>query len=101
MSEARGKVEEQVRFAATSLHDLNTFLDSPIWKELVATAQETMDGLQQGLLTPMTSTEDALNKNFVIGRIHGIPFMTMLAETKREELKNAHDKLVKELKNAT
>ena len=96
MSEAQDKKAEALHLAATALHDHETFLNSKTWRELNADAQETVDALQKDLLLPMTSMEDALRKNFVIGRLHGMLAMGTNAETKLGMLKDAHDKLVKE-----
>lgn len=101
MSEALDKLKERVAHAAGTLHDFNAFLSNPIWKQLVAEGQEAMDMLQAELLTPARTMEDALQKNFVIGKIHGIPTMSINAETKRAELQDLYDKVEKELKDAS
>lgn len=100
MSEAPDKRKEALVDAATKLHDYNAFLASPQMRELSAELQESMDALQQELLTPMLSMEDALKKNLTIGKIMGMLAMSLNAETKRSAYQDAHDKLVKEITDA-
>lgn len=100
MSEARDKAQEALVAAATKLHDYNTFLNSKEMRELSAELQEAMDSLQKTLLAPMKSVEDALERNFVLGRINGLLTLSMLAETKRSTYQEAHDKLSQEISDA-
>lgn len=98
MSEAPDKEREQLAAEAAQLHDYNEFLSRKEWRDLIADTQEAVDSMQKELLTPMRSMDDAVQKNFTIGKIVGALTMSINAETKRQMLQDSFDKLTAQLK---